>query len=150
MKKYILLATLLSLTGGLGLSQAAMAAVKSPSIVKYHFICPRITGTDIHTLINSSGVVKGYGWEYIMDKRTAAYPFFSYNVGSANVPPNLKLAGYTNSFTHYNPLDAHVSCHYASSFGFDPFHVTYTIHEGKGGMVASSSATQISVHKFIG
>jgi len=147
MKKLNLVAaSLIALLGGAVVSQAALAG---PNIIKFHFICPKVTGTSETTLVHNGKSIQGYGTAYFQDKRTSQAPFFAHNA-PANVPDNLKNGGYTSSDTGYNVTKGRVTCYYKSSLGYDTFQVDYNIKYGSGGLVSSSSPTQITISKFIG
>jgi len=146
MKKLNLVVSLIALLSGAVVSQAALAG---PNIVKFNFICPKVTGTSDTTLVHNGKSIQGYGTEFFQDKRTSQAPLFA-NKAPANVPANLKNGGYTNSNTGYDPLKGKVSCYYESTLAYDPFHVDYNIKYGSGGMVSSSSPTKITISKFVG
>jgi hypothetical protein len=140
-KTTIAIATLIAFSGIAG-AQVAMAQPKHQVI---RFECPHASGgVASERLTNTGTTIYGEGEENIDGTKYLARFATPVNPGD-NIPLDLSTGSYSHSGVDYNPVSGRVSCKFNSAGLYDPFHVSYSIKNGKGGLVLKESNSVITI-----
>ena len=146
MSKFLGKLVTIAIASSLGASVAMAAGHK----VKVTMDCPDIAVHAQDRLTNYGTYIAGPGIERV-NSDTATYPLFEGpTVPGANIPVDLKEAGYKQNGVSYNPSNGAVTCYYKSSFGFDPFSVSYLMQNALGGTTYSSGFEEIHINLPVG
>lgn len=128
----------------------SIAFAAGPHMVKVTVDCPDIS---IHTkdkLTNYGTYIAGLGTERV-NSDAPTYPLFQGPITlGANIPVDLKGAGYDGAGVTYNPSTGAVICYFQSSMGFDPFSVSYVLKNALDGITVSSGDEQIKIKFPVG
>ncbi len=148
MKKSTLVAASLLTLAGLAGSHVAMAQ-QAPHQIFARFECPRVSGGVVSDRLTNFGTyISGMGKEDL-DHSQKTRPIFA-GPTTSDIPSDLTTGGYSNLGTLYFPSSGRVQCNYVSNMGYDSFHVSYDIVQGKGGFVMKSENTKITIILPIG
>lgn len=128
-----------------------LSVFADPSIITFEFTCPTTSGGGYHILRNFGTQIAGYGIELINGVPAFNSPYFKTPIANnANIPTDLSKGSYTSSGTHYDNVNAVISCSYTSSSSFNPFTVSYNLFSNLYTQVVSQSANSITILQFIG
>lgn len=125
-------------------------AIAAGHVVKITMDCPDISNKTKDKLTNYGTFIAGLGTERV-NGDTATHPLFQGPiVQGANIPVDLKAAGYDGDSVTYNPVNGAVVCNFKSNKGFDPFSVSYVMKNALGGSVTGSGDEQIHIKIPVG
>jgi hypothetical protein len=131
-------------------SLSATVALAAGHHTKITMDCPDISMKTKDKLTNYGTYIAGLGTERV-NSDTATYPLFQGPiVPGANIPVDLKEAGYDGSGVSYNPANGAVTCYFKSSKGFDPFSVSYLMMNALDGVTIGSGDEQIHIKLPVG
>jgi len=146
MKDFLIIRFLLFSLIGLTATNSALAVSGNTNV---RINCPDI-GSKTETLTNFGAYISGTGIERV-GVNAPIFPIFMGAVmPGANIPSNLKQAGYHHGGTSYSANSGLISCHYVSLLGFNAFDVGYTMKNGFGGIVTKSSTEEINLMLTVG
>ena len=147
MKKFIGTIVSIALISGFSTSIALAATTH---IVKVTMNCPDISNKTKDQLTNYGTYIAGLGTERV-NSDVPQHPLFqSPTVQGANIPIDLKAAGYDGTSVSYNPTNGAVVCYFQSTKGFDPFSVSYLMTNALGGTTVSSGDEEIKIKLPVG
>ena len=107
--------------------------------------CPDISDHSADKVINYGTYLAGAG-SIKVNGDNPSHPLFQGPVLlGANIPINLKAAGYDGYKVTYNPATGAVICHFKSSKGYTPFEISYVMKNALNGVVTSSGDEQIRI-----
>lgn len=113
------------------------------------FTCPAVSG-DFNIIRHFGDLIAGEGTEYLSVTDEISIVFFKSVVGNPTIPDDLILSGYFNNGTSYNSATGDVGCSYNTLQIFDSIRVFYTMINGMGGIVLSSTDDSISISLITG
>lgn len=129
---------------------ASIALAATTHVVKVTMNCPDISDKTKDKLTNYGTYIAGIGTERV-NSDSPTFPLFQGPVvPGANIPTDLKAAGYDGNGVNYNPANGAVTCYFTSSMGFDPFSVSYLMTNALGGFTVSSGDEEIKIKLPVG
>ena len=131
-------------------SLAVSVAMAQDHHVKITVDCPDISNKTKEMVTNYGTYIAGEGIERV-NSGTPTYPLFEGpTVPGANIPVDLKSAGYLNNGVSYNPSNGAVTCFFRSSMGFDPFSISYLMVNALNGVTVGSGDEEIHIKLPVG
>lgn len=127
-----------------------VAFASTTHVTKITVDCPDISVRTKDKLTNYGTYIAGIGTERV-NSDAPTHPLFQEPIApGANIPIDLKAAGYDGSHVTYNPANGAVLCHYKSSKGFSAFAVSYIMVNALNGIVVDSGDEQIHIKIPVG
>ena len=128
----------------------ASVAMAAGHHVKVTMDCPDISDKTKDRITNYGTYLAGEGTERV-NSDTPTHPLFQGpTVPGANIPIDLKAAGYDGTGVSYNPANGAVTCYFKSNMGFDPFSISYLMVNALGGVTVDSGDEQIHITLPVG
>lgn len=122
-------------------------AVADPTELDIRVVCPGTYGYN-NVLTHHGDYVAGYGEEFI-DRVGGKQIYFKSTTLADNTPKD--LSNYRNEKVEYDSTSGRVSCTYSSNQNQEPLlSVSYTLTNGKGGIVTSQSFNEIAIRLPLG
>lgn len=119
-------------------------------VAKITMNCPNVSNHTQDKLTNYGTYIAGLGTERV-NSGAPSYPLFQGPiVATANIPVDLKAAGYDGSGVSYNPVNGSITCYFESYLGFDPFSISYFMQNARGGTTISSGYEEIKIRFPVG
>lgn len=124
---------------------SASIAVAGGHITKITVDCPSVSAKTKDKITNYGTYLAGEGTLRVNGDAPTHPLFQGPTVPGANIPVDLKEAGYSNKGASYNPANGTVTCFFKTSKAFDAFSISYIMANALNGTTAGSGFEQIHI-----